>query len=89
MDNASDYGSEDSRFESWQGRNTFSPFFKNDCVILLEINISTDMVPTNHAITMIQVFFVETLQRTYKEISEYDQNKNTLIESFNKSMRRC
>ena len=47
------------------------------------------MVPTNHAITMIQVFFVETLQRTYKEISEYDQNKNTLIESFDKSMKRC
>ena len=26
-DNASDYGSEDSRFESWQARNIFTSFF--------------------------------------------------------------
>ena len=32
MDNASDYGSEDSRFESWQGR----PFFKTERTIQLE-----------------------------------------------------
>ena len=29
MDNASDYGSEDSRFESWQVREPFSKYFES------------------------------------------------------------
>ena len=40
MDNASDYGSEDSRFDSWQAR-IFSPILDCGCILMHKYCVST------------------------------------------------
>ena len=43
MDKVSDYGSEDSRFESWRGRHFLSEEFHGDCTCQTYVEVKLDL----------------------------------------------